>query len=313
MKKNNLVPNKGLSLSQAQSISNLCNQRATEIAKQLMAVNNYTKTVNVEGKDHETVKGVKLPDNVVILLQEKAKLHACQAFLMENMKAKENLLNVAKNIAYTIPDGLKSITPEKPKFVYPVILSQVNEEFGWEQLTASEYNEYLEAEAYASHIGQFIHERSILAGLRNEINNIPSVEWMVIKGDGTKTPVEIKVHHTSEQLLKIHEELAALHRNFEQKVNYYKAKVKNLTTEENARIAKLNADAQNSAEKTNNDLQLTYDTTMKKHHEALNTAKAEFEKDRQTSIKEIASMRIEIDPRFQEIINTFLNQLPKQE
>jgi len=313
MKKNNLVPNKGLSLSQAQSISNLCNQRANEIANQLSAVNNYSKSVMVEGKSHETVKGVKLPDDVISLLQEKAKLHSCQAFLMENMKAKENLLSVAKKIAYTIPDGLKSIAPERPKFVTPIILSQVNEEFGWEQLTAAEYNEYLEAEAYASHLGEFIHKGSILAGLRNEINSIPSVEWMVIKGDGTKTPVEIKVHHTPEQLLTIHEKLATIHRAFEQNVNYYKAKVKNLTTEENARIAKLNADAQNDAEKINNDLQLTYDTAMKKVSEAINTAKAEFEKDRQVKIKEIASMRIEIDLRFQETIDLFLNQLPKQE
>ena len=313
MRKNNLVPNKGLSLSQAQSISNLCNQRATEIANQLSAVNNYSKTVKVEGKEHITVKGIKLPDNVIALLQEKAKLHACQAFLMENMKAKENLLNAAKKIAYTIPDGLKSILPERPKFISPIILPQVNEEFGWEQLTAVEYNEYLEVEAYASHLGRFIHDGSILAGLRNEINNIPSVEWMVIKGDGTKTPVEIKVHHTPEQLLTIHEKLAALHRVYEQKVNFYKAKVKNLTTEENARIARLNADAQSEAEKTNNDLQLTYDTATKKVHESINTAKAEFEKERQANIKEIASMRIEIDSRFQETIDNFLNQLPKQE
>ena len=313
MRKNNLVPNKGLSLSQAQSISNLCNQRASEIANQLSAVNNYSKTVKVEGKEHITVKGIKLPDNVIALLQEKAKLHACQAFLMENMKAKENLLNAAKKIVYTISDGLKIILPEKPKFISPVILPQVNEEFGWEQLTAAEYNEYLEVEAYSSHLGEFFHKGSILAGLRNEINNIPSVEWMVIKGDGTKTPVEINVHHTSEQLLKIHEELAALHRVYEQKVNFYKAKVKNLTTEENARIARLNADAQSEAEKTNNDLQLTYESAMKKVNEAINTAKAEFEKERQAKIKEIASMRIEIDSRFQETIDNFLNQLPKQE
>jgi hypothetical protein len=44
--------------------------------------------------------------------------------------------------------------------------------------------------------------------------------------DGEKTPVEIKIHHNSEDLLKIHEELAALHRQYEQRVNYFKAKVK---------------------------------------------------------------------------------------
>jgi len=312
MKKNNLVPNKGLSLSQAQSISNLCNQRATEITKQLNAVNNYSKSIKVDDTDHIIVKGVKLPSNVILLLKEKASLHACQAFLLENMKAKENLLNRTKKSEYEIPHSIKSIVPEKPKFIVPEILSYVTEDFGWEQLTSSEYNEYLEAEAFASHIGMFIHEKSILAGLRNEINSIPAIEWMVIKGDGSKSPVEINVHHTSDQLIGIHESLAAEHRVYEQKVNYYKAKVKNLTTEENARIAKLNADAQNAAEKINNDLQLSYDTAMKKVYEEINTAKAEFEKERQASIKEIASMRIEIDSRFQKVIDRFLNQLPKE-
>jgi len=313
MKKNSLATT-GLSLSQAQSISNLCHQRATEIGKQLMAVNNYTKKITVDGVSHVTVKGVKLPDNVVDLLKEKAKLHACQAFLMENMKAKEDLLTSAKKETYQLPDGLKSIMPEKPKFVTPATLSNVEEAYGWEQLTAAEYNEYLEAEAYASHIGLFIHnEKSILGGLRNEINSIPAIEWMVVKGDGTKSPVNIEVHHTPEGLLKVHEELAGLHRGFEQKVNYYKAKVKNLTTERNAEIAKANADAQNDAEKQNNDLQVVYETAMKKVHESLNTAKAEFEKERQAKIKAAAVLRIDVDQRFQEVINTFLKELPPQE
>jgi hypothetical protein len=47
MMKNSLAPNKGLSLSQAQSISNLCNQRAREISAQLSGVNNYSKSVSI--------------------------------------------------------------------------------------------------------------------------------------------------------------------------------------------------------------------------------------------------------------------------
>jgi len=311
MKKNNLS-HKGLSLSQAQSISNLCNQRALEITKQLISVNNYSKSVVVDDVRHETVKGVKLPNNIVNLLTEKAKLHACQAFLMENMKAKEELLTNAKKDVYQIPNGLISITPVHPVFITPLRLSEVSEVFGWEQLTTDEYNEYLEAEAYASHIGQFIHEKSILSGLRNEINSIPAIEWMVIKGDGSKTPVNIMVHHTAEGLMKVHEELAALHRNFEQIVNYYKAKVKNITTERNAEIARLNADAQNDAEMQNGILQADYATALKKVSESINTAKAEFEKERQANIKKFAGLRIDVDKRFQETINIFLEQLPKE-
>jgi len=313
MKKNSLTPNKGLSLSQAQSISNLCNQRAREINGQLIGVNNYSKSVTVSNgitsKDHTIQVGKELPANVVDLLKEKAELHACQAFLMENIKAKDAMLNNAKNEQ---PDYSGNTAPKRPLQelvdVKNQLLREVGEDFGWEQLTAAELNEYLEAEAFASHIGQFIHKDGILDHLRNELPHVPPIEWMTIQ-DGLKSPVTITVHHTSENLLKTHEELAALHRQYEQRVNYFKAKVKNLTTAENARIANVNADLQNEAEAINNKLNSEYDTAFKAYTEKTKSIKAEFEKIRQAKIKEIAVMRIQVDPRFQKTVDTFLKQL----
>lgn len=314
MKKNSLTSNKGLSLSQAQSVSNLCNQRAREITAQLIGVNNYSKTVSVPdlnggSKDHTIQVGKELPTNVVDLLKEKAALHACQAFLMENIKAKDGMLTAIKREA---PDYSGITEPKRPVHEFMEVsnklLKEVGEEFGWEQLTTGELNEYLEAEAYAAHIGQFIHKDGLLDHLRNELPHIPPIEWMTIQ-DGVKTPVEIKVHHKSEDLLKVHEELAALHRQYEQRVNYFKAKVKNLTTEENARIAKLNADLQNEAEAINNKLNSEFDTAFKAYNEKVKSVKAEFEKTRQAKIKEVASMRIQIDPRFQKTVDEFLAKL----
>lgn len=307
MKKNSLTPNNGLSLSQAQSISNLCHQRALEIGNKLASVNNASKSVEVDGKEHITVKGRELPSDVVNLLKEKAELHACQGFLMENIKAKDGMLLEAKRMqadtsAVKFPEDWVS---EEPKTV-----PQVGEDWGWEQLTVAEVNEFIEADAHAAHIGQFIHEGSILDVLREELPNIPDIEWMTIK-DGVKSPVKINVHHTSDRLLKVHEELAAIHRGYEQRVNYFKAKVKNLVTEENARIAKLNADAQNEAEKINKDRYNQYQVAFAKATEDVKSLKAEFEKTRQSRIREIASMRISVDPRFQKTIDTFLSQLPE--
>lgn len=307
MKKNSLTPNNGLSLSQAQSISNLCHQRAGEIGNKLASVNNASKSVEVDGKEHITVKGRELPSDVVALLKEKAELHACQGFLMENIKAKDAMLLEAKRMqadisAVKFPDDWEA---EEPK-----ILQQVGDDWGWEQLTVAEVNEFIEADAHAAHIGQFIHEGSILDTLRRELPNIPDIEWMTIK-DGVKSPVKINVHHTPDRLLKVHEELAAIHRGYEQRVNYFKAKVKNLVTEENARIAKLNADAQTEAEKVNKDRYNQYQVAFAKATEEVKTLKAEFEKTRQARIKEIASMRIQVDSRFQKIVDTFLSQLPE--
>jgi hypothetical protein len=307
MKKNSLSPNKGLSLSQAQSISNLCNQRAIEIGNKLSVVNNYSKSVMVDKEEHITVKGRKLPEDVVVLLTEKAELHACQAFLMENIKAKDTLLQEAKREQ---PDLSGVKFPEDYEYKEPKVVPQVSEEWGWEQLSVAEHNEYLEAEAYASHIGQFIHKGGVLDTLRNELPELPDIEWMNIE-EGKKSPVKITVHHKSEELLKTHEELAVIHRGYEQKVNYFKAKVKNLVTEENARIAKLNADDQNEAEKYNKDIQSKYQLELGNATEDIKTKKTDFEKERQAKIKEIASMRIDVDTRFQKVVDIFLEQLPK--
>ena len=116
MKKNNLSPNKGLSLSQAQSISNLCNQSAIEIASKLIVVNNFKKTITHGYETKILVKSNPLPENVIDLLKKKAELHACQAFLMENIKAKELMLNSVRN---SVPDLSEIDYPETPDFVDP--------------------------------------------------------------------------------------------------------------------------------------------------------------------------------------------------
>jgi len=317
MKKNSLTPNKGLSLSQAQSISNLCNQRANEIEAKLAGVNNYGKTVEIPDnkkgtKTHTILAPKPLPMNVAALLLETATLHACQGFLMENMKAKDAMLQLWKKRTADVSSVELS---ERPKPVNVSVFPQVTEEFGWEQLTEGEIAEFTEAEAFAAHIGQFIHKDGTLARLRRELPSVPAVEWMTIV-DGVKSPVSINIHesHTSDKLLQIHEELAGEHRKYEQRVNYFKAKVKNLTTEENARIAKVNADAQNVAEKQNKDAQEQFTTLFREATEKVKSIQAEFEKERQAKIKEIASLRIGIDARFQKVIDTFLATItPVQE
>jgi Skp family chaperone for outer membrane proteins len=148
--------------------------------------------------------------------------------------------------------------------------------------------------------------------LRSELPGIPKVEWMSIK-DGVKTPVDIEVHHTSEQLLKLHEELAAVHREYEQRVNYFKAKVKNLTTAENARIAKENADNEAEAEKTNADLRNKFNKEMDEYNAEVKKIKLEFEKERQEKIKKAAALRIDVHPRFQKVIDEFLKKLPESQ
>ena len=298
MKKHSLRENKGLSLSQAQSISNLCYQKAVEIESNLNKVNNFSKLIG----ESVIERGYKLPDNIIELLEEKSKLHACQAFLMENIKIKDKLMTDAKKEKPVIDVKY----PDKPEMIYPEELEKIDEEWGWSQLTRAEINEYYEAEAYAAHIGQFIHSNGKLSELRNEINIIPTVDFIELEKD-KKTLVDILVHHDSSKLFKLHENLAKKHRHYEQKVNYFKAKVKNLVNQKNSEISKFNSEKRNEAAYENGKLNSKYN---KQYNEALEKEKmiiSEFEIKRHEKIKKIASFRIDVDKRFQDIVSLFLD------
>lgn len=296
----------GLSLSQAQSISNLCNQRSKTIASVLNMVNNVSKQLTVGSEVYTETTGNPMPANVMDLLKEKARLHAAQAFLMENIRAKDQLIHAEKDASFYYSDEVPA--PQRPEQKHFEHIPLVDEQWGWNQLSANEYNEYLEAEAFASHIGQFIHKGGKLDQLREELPKLKTLEWIEIE-TGKKTPLKVSIHHNPAQLLQLHEELAALHRQYEQRVNYFKAMVKNLVTQENARIAKENAIGQ---EAVNHENSVAYEEYLKEHRiwsDAAKVATSKFEEARQKKIAEIAAMRIQVPARFQPVIDEFLPKL----
>jgi len=300
MRKNNLNV-KGLSLSEAQSVSNQCNQRCVEINNKIASLSNCKKTISFNGVQKTIKEGVQIPENILELVIQKGKLSACQAFLMENIKAKKSLLDKIEN------EDFESTIEEvvKPKFDHFTPIPNVTEEWGWEQLTSDELCKYYEAESYAAHIGQFIHKGSKLEQLRNELLNIPSIEWIELE-QGKKTPVDILKFHTPEQLLEIHEKFAVKHREYENTVNYYKAKVKNLVTIENARIANENGKELARVNKINEDLSEEYQKQRKLYSAAYEEASNKFESERQEEIKRIAALKIEVNPIFQSVIDKLL-------
>ena len=293
----------GLSLSQANSISNLINQRAIDIKSILDSVNNFSKSIKINNEEHKLVNAKPIPTNLIELIDELGKIHATQAFLMENIKTKDALIKNERSKRFTS----ELVAPKAPVYDTFTNKPEVDETWGWDQLSETEYNEYLDVTAVASHIGQFIHKNSTLDKLRKELPNIPAIEFFELKKD-EKIPVKISVHHTQEQLLTIHNEMAAKHREAEMRVNYFKAKVKNLVTTENARIAKENADGQNEVNKANKLLQDAYSAEVREYQSQLLTQQQEFEANRNEEIKRLAALRIKVDPRFQDTIDLFLNK-----
>jgi hypothetical protein len=298
------LSSKGLSLSQAQSISNLCNQRSRDIQSNISVINNAEKILKFEGADLVSQTGNPMPANIVELLQEKSRLHATQAFLMENIKAKEELLANERRASLRF----EKESPNSPDFEYAEELDHVSESWGWDQLTTSQWEEYLEAEAYASHIGQFIHKGGKLDELRKELPTMELLEWAEIE-TGKKTPVQVEKHHTLSGLSAIHEELSMLHRGYEQRVNYFKAMVKNAVTVENARRERVNADEAARVNQINDVLKSDYDTLRREWIEARKQAEFAFNEAKQKEIARIAALRIEVPARFQPVVDEFLKGL----
>jgi hypothetical protein len=293
---------KGLSMSQAQSISNLCNQNAMEIQRQLDSYNNCSKSITVEGQVYSIQDGVPMPGNIIDLLKNKGDLHACQAFLMEAIKGKESEI---ERIRRTSPDISHLTAPIRQYAPDYDILSDVEESWGWKQLSDAEYSEYLQVEAMASHLGQFIHKNGKLSQLRKELPNIPSIEWFEVE-QGKKTPVKVTKHHLAPILMDVHEEIAEDHRKYEQRVNYYKAKVKNLVSDENARIQKLNADKAAEFLKLEKELNEKYQLAQDAYNGEVLRLTMEFNSQRELNIKAAAALRINVDPRFQHVIDMFI-------
>lgn len=291
---------KGLSMSQAQSISNLCNQRAQDIKSTIGSINNAEKTITIDREKYVMVQGMPMPKNISQMLFEKAQMHACQAFLMEAIKEKDALMDAIVREQFTYESA-----PQREYLDEPELLSNVTEEWGWAQLSVSEHNEYLEQEAYASHIGQFIHRGGQLDMLRRELSNLSTIEWKEIEM-GKKTPVKVVPHHNSKDLLTLHESLAQQHRNYEQRVNYFKAKVKNLVTEENARIARHNGDLLSERKKAQAELDQAWTVVYTDWSNARDVAEKQFEAERQERIKYAAALRINVDARFQAVVDFFL-------
>lgn len=295
---------KGLSMSQAQSISNLCNQRAQEISNEIMNYNVCSKSITVDRQEYVTQQASPMPKDIASLLLEKSKLHAAQGFLMEAIKAKEAEM-----------ERIKALKPDLSHIEVPVrkvpedfnLIEPVTEQHGWDALSEAEHSEYLEAEAYASHLGQFIHRGGVLTSMRSELNRLPALEWMEIES-GKKTPVKIKPHHSAKELLTTHEEIAALHRVYEQRVNYFKAKVKNIVSEVNAQIQKENADksAEYAAQEKlfNEEFKAAYDA----YNAQVLVETLNFNSKRELDVKEAAALRIVVNPRFQDVIDKFLKE-----
>ena len=122
-------------------------------------------------------------------------------------------------------------------------------------------------------------------------------------------PTVTITHHTPDELFKIHEELSNYHRLYESRVNYYKAKVKNLLHQENNIInnenQKLAADYKTRVAKAN----VTYNKNVEDWHNSLREETLKFVEKTDNEINRISKLRIIVPSEHKELIDSLLENL----
>lgn len=290
----------GLSITQAQSISNLCNQYCVEIDNVLQNINIISKEFTFNQEHFIEQKANEIPANLVELLNKKGEYVSLQAFLMENIKLKDYLLEQADNKYFHFNED----APVQPRFVEPKASPRITEV----ELSEEDRIDYLIQESYASQIGKFIHKGEKLDMLRKEASNTPLVEWKKIDSNIT-IPIKNTIHTTSEELFKIHLQLVEIHRVHAQKLNYYKAKIKNQLSDLNAEIVRKNAEEYDKATAEYQKELQEYNEELRKYEERYHKALFTFQEEKEKEMKRIASLRIKIPEIFKPLVDTLLKKV----
>ena len=82
--------------------------------------------------------------------------------------------------------------------------------------------------------------------------------------------------------------------------------VKNLVSDENARIQKENADSTAKFLAIEKQLNEKFKTELDAYNGAIMKLTMEFNSQRELDIKAVAALRINVDPRFQHVIDLFI-------
>lgn len=310
-----------LSMSDAQAISNLCNQRSEAIKREVNNYNVCSKVVRMNtmtgasGNEVDFVKQlpvILIRDRVKTLMVELGEYAGLQGFLMEHIKLKDAWLEEINKQLLTSPKDTQEIldlvaeqqllTNKRANLNGKVKLKHVDSAEFVDQENRTNVMLYLLNEAKASKIGEFIHKGGKLDTMRKNLANLPGYEYEELP-DGRSALVTITPNYLNGELDKLHEELADLHRVDERRVNGFKAKKKTFETERTA--------------KYNEDYAVEYDGNLEaarqlwneivlienKVNSLRNGLKAQWLEDLKKEKLEVSSYKITIPEQLKPIIN----------
>ena len=240
----------------------------------------FKGTLNFQGKQTEYNKVYKV-ENLEEKCLEEGNLYALSAWLREAIKAKEALLKQVENDNFNI-SLLNEVNYDKAT-------SLLTEDEVKYSLPINELAEYLAYEAKAAHIGKKVHPNGIFEQWFNMIKNTPKIQINEINKDYI---VEFDQVVDEKDLYQVYFTLQKEYREAEQKVNYYKAKIKNLLNERNQEINQKNRALQ---DKLSQDLEIQNSKNL--------ALQAEINNLRGQKLKEVSELKIIIPNELQKTLD----------
>ena len=271
---------KGLTTAEANYTANIIKELCERISNEIKQLTLFKGTLNFQGKQTEYNKVYKV-ENLEEKCLEEGNLYALSAWLREAIKAKEALLKQVENDNFDI-----SLLNEVN---YGKATSLLTEDEVKYSLPINELAEYLAYEAKAAHIGKKVHPNGIFEQWFNMIKNTPKVQINEINKDYI---VEFDQVVDEKDLYQVYFTLQKEYREAEQKVNYYKAKVKNLLNERNQEINQKNRALQ---DKLSQDLEIQNSKNL--------ALQAEINNLRGQKLKEVSELKIIIPNELQKTLD----------
>lgn len=271
---------KGLTTAEANYTANIIKELCERISNEIKQLTLFKGTLNFQGKQTEYNKVYKV-ENLEEKCLEEGNLYALSAWLREAIKAKEALLKQVENDNFDIfllnevnyGKSTSLLTEDEVKYSLPI----------------NELAEYLAYEAKAAHIGKKVHPNGIFEQWFNMIKNTPKVQINEINKDYI---VEFDQVVDEKDLYQVYFTLQKEYREAEQKVNYYKTKVKNLLNEKNQEINQKNKALQ---DKFSQDLEIQNSKNL--------ALQAEINNLRGQKLKEVSELKIIIPNELQKTLD----------
>ena len=303
----------GLTQADANHKANMVKESLQPNEDVWLHTNSHNQLVNFEGVDVETTAFKKID-----LVKESlvaGNMNALAAWLREGIKAKAGILQSLETCStekFKLEDDedepeFRQATMPNQEYVH---LKQVSENDIIAEWSIKDRCEYLTLESQAAGVGKKIHNKGEVQQLRlnlskmkpNEFVNMPDGSGLDRKGGKTYLVKNIPLYNRDE-VDTAFMELQELHRGFEQRLNYLKAKIKNDTNVRNQELREEYTKEMKAVNERNRLAQVEYNKLLTEIGDETREYQSKLEKRRLQLVKYVSALRIVVPESLQVVID----------